>query len=90
MFGFIKQIFIVLLLVLLCFCGSLAAAKTIKCVSVNNQQFMVWSTIIDLNLEELYYYLFIISMNRCDGTCNTIEDPFGRICVPCKMADVNL
>ena len=90
MFGFIKQTFIVQLLVLSCFYGSLAAAKTIICVSMSNQQFMVRPTLIDLNLEELHYYLFIISMNRCDGSCNNIEYPFGRICVPNKMEDVNL
>ena len=44
----------------------------------------------DLNLDILYYYPFIISMNRCDGNCNTIEDLFGRICIPEKIEDVNL
>ena len=39
-------------------------------------------TLIELNLDELYYYSFIISMNRCDGSCNTIEDSFERICDP--------
>ena len=29
-------------------------------------------------------------MNRCDGSCNFIEDPFGRICVPNKIEDGNL
>ena len=28
-------------------------------------------------------------MNRFDGSCNTIKDPYGRICVPNKI-DVNL
>ena len=29
-------------------------------------------------------------MNSCDGSCNTMEDPFDRICIPNKMKDVNL
>ena len=29
-------------------------------------------------------------MCRCDGSCNAIEDLFGRICVHKKMEDVNL
>ena len=29
-------------------------------------------------------------MNRCDRSCNTVEDPFGRICVPNEMENVNL
>ena len=57
---------------------------------MNNQQFMVRSTFIDLNFEEPHCYPFIISMSRCDGTSNTMEDSSDRICVPSKMADVNL
>ena len=47
-------------------------------------------TLVDLSIDELHYYPFIISMNRCDGSCNTVEDPSGRICVPNKMEDLNL
>ena len=49
----------------------------------------MYCKISDLNLDELHYYLFIISMNRCDGSCNTVEDPFARIYVPNKMEYMN-
>ena len=78
--------FIGLVLELLFFYGSLA----IKCISMNNQPCLVRVTLIDVNLDELHYYLFVISMNRCDGSCSTVEDPFGGICVPNRMEDVNL
>ena len=39
---------------------------------------------------ELHQYPFTNSMSRCDGRCNSLEDPFGRICVPNKVEDVNL
>lgn len=29
-------------------------------------------------------------MSKCDGSCNTIEDPFGRMCISHKVGDVNL
>ena len=29
-------------------------------------------------------------MNSCNGSCNTMEDPFGRICIPNKIEDMNL
>ena len=62
---------------MLCFGRSLA----IKWASMNNQQCKVRPTLIDFNLDELYYYSFIISLDRCDGNCNTIEDTSGRMCV---------
>ena len=29
-------------------------------------------------------------MDRCDGSCNTAEDPSSKICVPCEIEHVNL
>ena len=46
--------------------------------------------LIDLNLDELHYCSFVISMNWCNGSCNTVEDPFGRVCIPDKIENVNL
>ena len=46
---------------------------------MKKQQCMVRPMLIDLNLEKYHYYAFIIIMDRCDGSCNTTEDPFGKI-----------
>lgn len=40
---------------------------------------MVRLALTDLNLGKFYYYPLTISMVKCDGSCNTVEDPFGRI-----------
>ena len=57
---------------------------------MHNQPCLVRPTLIDLNLDELHYYPLIISMIRCDGSCITIEDPFGRLCAPNRIEDMNL
>ena len=51
---------------------------------------MVKPTLTDLNPVKLHYYPFIISLDRCDVSCSTFEDPFGSICVPNKMEEINL
>lgn len=56
---------------------------------MNNQPWVVRSMLIDVNPGELPYYPVIISLGRCDRSYNTVEDPFGRICVLSKMEDVN-
>ena len=70
MFGFIKQ----LLIALLCFSGSLAT----KCISLINQPCITRTTLIDLNPDELsqwlYYYLFMVTLGRWDGSCSTLHD----------------
>ena len=57
---------------------------------MNNQPCLVRLVLTDLNIDELNYYPPTISINRCNGSCNTIGNPFGKICVPNKMEDVNL
>ena len=47
-------------------------------------------TLIDLSNDQLPSYPSINSMNRSNRSCNTIEDPFGRIFVSNKIGDVNL
>ena len=62
MFSFIKQIF----LVFLSFSSSLAT----KCVSLNNEPCMARPTLLDLNSVESKYFSFMISLDKCTGSCN--------------------
>lgn len=32
----------------------------------------------------------MVNLDRCDGSCNIVEDPTGRTCAPYKTGDVNL
>ena len=32
----------------------------------------------------------MVNLDRCNRTCNTLDDPSNRICVPNKTKDVNL
>ena len=81
MFKFIKQAFIVLLN----FSGSLGrgarVSESTKCISLNNESCEARVTPIDLDLKELHYYPIMVSLNRCNGNCNTLDDLSSRICV---------
>ena len=77
---------IVLVLMLIDFGGSL----TTKFVFMNNQLHMVRLMLIDLNSDEFYYYPCIIILKKYNRSYSTLEAPFGRICVPNKIEDVNL
>ena len=56
----------------------------------SNKTYMAKLTLIDLSNDQLPSYPSINSMNRSNGSCNTTEDPFGRIFVSNKIGDVNL
>ena len=78
MLKFIKQAFVLLL----SFIGSLARVAKVsdrtKCVSLNNEPWLARPTLIDLKPNELHYYPFNVSLNRFNGSSNTLDDPPGR------------
>ena len=49
---------------------------------------MVTPTLIDLNRNKLHYYSFFGSIDGCDGSCNTAEHSFGRICATSKIESI--
>ena len=60
-----------------------------KCVSSSNEPCMVRPILTHLNLVELNYYPFIISLDKCNGSCNAADDLSKKICVPSWSKDVN-
>ena len=46
--------------------------------------------LIDLNPAELNFYLFMISLDKCNGSCNDIDDLSTKMCVPCETKGVNV
>ena len=72
-----------LIIVLLSFSESLAT----KCLFLNDEPYMVRSTLIDLNPIELKYYPFMISLDKFTGSCNVLS---ANICVPKEIKDMNV
>ena len=60
---------------------------------MNNQSYITGTTLIDLNPykhnQGLSHYLFVIILDRCNGSCKTLDDSLSRIWVPNKTEDVN-
>ena len=40
--------------------------------------------------QEWPYNPFVVNLDRCVGSCNTLNDPSNRVCVPNKTEDSNL
>ena len=49
-----------------------------KCLSLNDETYMVRPTLIDFNPVELRSYPFMISLDKCSGNCNVLSQ---KICV---------
>ena len=51
---------------------------------------MITPTLIYLNPVEFNHYPFIISLDKCNGICNAVDDLSTKIRVPSKTKYVNV
>ena len=72
MFSLIKPVFNELL----SFSIYLARDRT-KFLFLNDEPYLVRPTVIDLNPVEPKYYPFMISLNKCTGSCNVLSPKVG-------------
>ena len=88
MFGWIKKIFVGLLT------GLVNGSNHAKCILLSNQKCEIHPTLINLLLneysEEFDYYPFAIKLDRCVGSCNSLNSLSDKVCVPNKAEDLNL
>ena len=45
---------------------------------------------MNLNTYEPVFYPCSIKVNKCKGSCNTINDPYAKICVPDEIKNTNV
>ena len=49
-----------------------------KCISVSNQKYLIQPTLFNLHPneynQELHYYSSVVKLDRCVGSCNTLND----------------
>ena len=70
MFGFIRKVLILVLI---------SNVNSLKCISLRNQECKAREVIVD---NKYMTYPCSINVNRCNGNCNNITNPYSRVCVP--------
>ena len=61
-------------------------------MSVINQECKPRPKILDVNegIGEALFYPYNVLVTKCSGSCNTLDDPMARICVPNIIKNVNI
>ena len=49
---------------------------------MTNQECKVRSEIVNFNSDEPVFCPFSIKTSKCVGSCNNINDPYAKMCVP--------
>ena len=85
-FVFIKKVFHIGSL----FLSNLLNTTPLSCISMNNQACKRRLEIINVNSNEPVFYHFSIKTSNCSDSCNNINDPYAKICVPDSVKVLNV
>ena len=71
---------------------SILKAGALDCVSVVNQKCMPRPKIRNVNegIGKALFYLYNVQVNKCSGSCDTLDNPMSKICVPKIIKNVNM
>ena len=71
---------------------SIIKTKALECVSVTNQECMPRPKILDVNegVGEAFFYPCNVLVNKSSGSCNTLDDPIAKMCVPKIIKRLNM
>ena len=71
---------------------SISKVNTLECLSVVNQKCMSRPKILDVNegVAEALFYPHNVLVNKCSGSCDTLDDPMAKLCVPNVIKKVNM
>ena len=61
-------------------------------LSLINRKCMTRPKILDVNegIGEALFYPYNVLVNKCSGSCNTLDNPMSKICVPKIIKNVNM
>ena len=66
--------------------------NTLECLSVINKKCMPRPKVLDVNegVGETLFYPYNVLVNKCSGSCNTLDDPMAKMCIPNMIKNVNM
>ena len=86
-FRFVKKIFFIGLTILSDFTS---ANSPLSCLLMNNQECKTRPQVININGDEPLFFPFSAERSKCGGSCNNINYPYAKICVPDIMKNLNI
>ena len=72
------------------FTNSILRVNSLECMSMINQKCRGRPKIIDMNSNDPVFYQYSIKINKCSCSCNNINNPYGKICIPNIIKKTNV
>ena len=74
----------------LAFLSTLTNANMLNCISMNSQKFKVRPQIVNVNGDDpVFFFHFSIKTSICSDSCNNINNPYTKLCVPDVVKNLN-
>ena len=72
--------------------SNIIKTRALECVSVINRKCMPRPKILDVNegVGEALFYPYYVLVNKCSGSCDTINNPMAKLCVPNIIKRINM
>ena len=83
---FVKKMFFVGLTILTGFTN----ANSLSCISMNNHECKARPQLVNVNGDEAVFFPFSIEASKYSGSCNNINYPYAKACVPDVAEDLNV
>ena len=65
-------------------------AVPLSCISMNNRECKARPQAVNVNGDEPAFFPFNIETSKCSGSCNNINYPYAKICVPDVVKNLNV
>ena len=82
-----KRIFVSVIMLFGC---NLSSVNLLEYISMNNQECKVRPKVVNVDSNEPVFYPFSIKTSICSGSCNNINDPYAKFCVPDVLKNINI
>ena len=71
---------------------SILKVNTLECLSIINRKCMPRPKILDVNesVGEVLFYPYNVLVNKCSGSCDTLDSPMTKLCVPNIIKRINM
>ena len=85
-FGFVKKLFFIGLTI----SSDFTNANPLSCISMNNQEFKTRPQVVNVTGDEPVFFPFTIETSKISRSCNNINYPYAKICVPDMAKNLNV
>ena len=83
---FVKKMFFVGLTIL----SGFTNANSLSCISMNNHECKTRPQLVNVNGDKAVFFPFSIEASKYSGSCNNINYPYAKACVPDVAEDLNV